>query len=138
MPYRDENKRRSYNKDRMQRARQGNTDAVQGNTTGNTSEGNTGQGNTIPIDTKIYTDAAGREYTKRRNLGGYVKDYNLRTTPFNYSLAEGITEVTHPDVIKAANELEPHKFSYLGSYYYWNAGTVQEQLRALPPASRIR
>ena len=46
--------------------------------------------------------------------------------------------VTHPDVIKAANELPPHRFSYLGAYYYWNAGTVQEQLRALPPASRIR
>jgi len=49
---------------------------------------------------------------------------------------EGSTKVTHPDVLKAAGEMEPHRFEYSGSYYYWNM-TVREELRALP-LCRIR
>ena len=84
-------------------------------------------------DTEARRQAA-REAMRRKREG--ITNVNpsseMLTPDVNPSL------VTHPDVIKAANELEPHKFNYLGSYYYWNAGTVQEQLRALPPASRIR
>ena len=102
----------------MRRKRSNTPDGSNSGIAGDATEGIAPKSN-IPIDTTIYTDTAGREYTKRYNLGGYVKDYKLRTTPFSYS--QGITKVTHPDVLKAAGELETRKFEYMGSRYYWNA-----------------
>ena len=87
-------------------------------------------------DTEKQKEAVKRAVAKKRKgITSGITSLGVEGITSEGITRQGITSlVTHPDVLKAAGELETHRFSYLGSYYYWNAGTVREQLRALPPA----
>ena len=128
MPYKDTEKQKEANKEKSKRYRDKHKGVMEGVTQ---SEG-------VTVDSPGVTEGITAlpgvgEGTSRSSGDVSFGENRVGSTP------PGVKSlVTHPDVLKAASELGDHKFNYLGSYYYWNAGTVREQLRALPPPGRIR